>query len=212
MSQPVIVIGAGGHACVLLSILKSLQCEIIGILSLDDAKAGQSIAGIPILGNDDKIFEYSPDSVGLVNGIGSVSSMENRKVIYEKFKEWGYLFATVIHPSAVVADDLHIGEGAQIMAGAIVQTGCAIGYNSIINSGAIVDHHCKIGNHTHISPGAVLSGGVQVDDMVHIGTAATIIQGITIGEHTLVGAGSVVINNMPAGVRAFGVPAKVRNS
>jgi UDP-perosamine 4-acetyltransferase len=208
MIKPVIIIGGGGHARVLISTLKTLRREIIGILHPDLTMAGQLIEGIPVLGDDDKVLEYPTDEIELVNGIGSVSSTEKRKSIYTSFKHNGYSFARVIHPAATIAGDVRLMEGVQIMAGAVLQTGCDIGENAIINTGAVIDHDCTIGEHAHIAPGAVLSGGVSIGAMGHIGTAAIVIQGITIGEKTVVGAGSVVVHDIPAGITVVGVPAR----
>lgn len=207
-NRPAIIIGGGGHARVLISTLKALRREIIGILHPDTSLIGQFIAGICVLGNDDKINDYAPDEVELINGLGSVSLPEKRKYIYMKFKKYGYSFASVIHPSAIVADDVKIGEGVQIMAGAILQSGCLIGDNAIINTGAIVDHDCKIGSHVHIAPGSVISGGVEIEEMIHIGTGAKIIQGINIQSGSVIGAGAVVIRNVNASKRVVGNPAK----
>lgn len=210
--KEIILIGAGGHARVLISSLNALQREIIGILSPDTTLIGQSIAGIRILGNDDKVRDYVPDSVELVNGLGSVALLEKRKDIYIKFTKDGYKFANVIHPTATVMDNVQLGEGAQIMAGAIVQTGCQIGDNAIINTGAVVDHDCIVGAHVHIAPGAVISGGVEIGAMTHIGTGATIIQGIKIGNGAIIGAGTVVIKDIPHGKKVVGNPAKELNA
>ena len=207
-NRPVIIIGAGGHARVLISTLKVLRCEIIGILHPDTSLIGDYIAGIRVLGNDDKLRDYAPDTIELVNGLGSVSLPEKRKDIYMKFKKNGYSFASVIHPSAIVVDDVKIGEGVQIMAGAILQSGCLIGDNAIINTGAIVDHDCKIGAHVHIAPGSVISGSVEIEEMVHIGAGATIIQGVKIGDSAVIGAGAVVIDNVPSNNMFVGVPAR----
>jgi len=210
MSLPIIIIGAGGHAKVLLSILKARSADVYGVTDVSNNLCGKNLKGIPILGNDDIILDYPPDTIVLVNGIGSVSSMEKRKSIYDKFKGDGYSFMNVVHPSALIMDDVHLDEGVQIMAGAIVQTGSRIGANSIINTGGIVDHDCVIGEHVHIAPGAVLSGGVQISDRSHVGTSATIIQGITVGEGAVIGAGAVVVRDVPAWKKMTGVPAKVR--
>lgn len=212
VSKPVIIIGAGGHARVLISSLKSLQREIVGILSPGTELIGRIVAGIRILGNDDKINDYAPDSVELVNGLGSVTLPEKRQDIYVKFKQNGYSFANVFHPSSVIVDNVQLGEGVQVMAGAIIQTGCVIGDNAIINTGAVVEHDCIIGAHVHVAPGAVLSGGVSIGAMTHIGTAAAIIQGVKIGMSVVVGAGAVVVNDVLAGKKIAGNPAKTLNS
>lgn len=207
-NRPVIIIGGGGHARVLISTLKALRREILGILNPDTSLIGQCIAGIYVLGNDDKIRDYKPDSVELVNGLGSVSLPEKRKDTYMKFKKFGYSFASVIHPSAIVMDDVKISEGVQIMVGAVIQIGCVMGNNAIINTGAIIDHDCVIGAHTHIASGAVISGGVNIGEACHIGTGATIIQGINIGSTSVVGAGAVVIKDVPHDKKVVGNPSK----
>ena len=209
MSRPVIIIGAGGHASVLIATLSAAQRDIIGILHPEAGLVGQTIEGIRIIGDDDKIMEFAPDSIELVNGIGSISSTVKRKDIYAKFKSRGYSFASIVHPGAMLTKDVMLGEGVQIMMGAIVQKGCRIGQNSVINTGAVIDHDCMIGAHTHVAPGAVLSGGVQIDEMAHIGTSVTVIQGVKIGACATIGAGAVVLKDVPSGVKVVGVPARI---
>lgn len=209
MNLPVIVLGSGGHAKVLIEALLASSVEIVGIVDEDPAQKGKSILGIPVIGNDDTVNQYRPGAVQLVNGLGSVGVPERRREIFERFSALGYGFASVVHPSAVIASDAEIGEGAQIMAGAVIQPGSGIGRNAIINTRASVDHDCIIGDHTHIAPGVTLSGGVRVGAGAHIGTGATVIQGIDIGNDSLVGAGALVLKNVPSGVTVVGVPARV---
>jgi len=207
--RPVVIIGGGGHAGVLISALRALRREILGMLHPDPALVGRTIAGVRVLGNDDDgISGFRTDAVELVNGIGSVSSLAKRRAIFMKFKERGYTFASVVHPGALAMDDVLWGEGVQIMAGAVIQNGCVIGDDAIINTGSIVDHDCRIGGHVHVATGAVLSGGVTVGAMTHVGAAATVIQGVCIGEGAVIGAGSVVVNDVPAYAQVVGVPAK----
>lgn len=207
--RPVIIIGAGGHSKVLIAALQESKRKILGILSMDPKQAGTNIMGVSVLGGDESIQGFASESVELINGIGSISIPEYRKDIFIKFKKAGYQFAGVIHPASSIMENVSLGEGVQIMAGAIIQPGCIIGDNVIINTGAIVDHDCNIGSHVHIAPGAVLSGGVQIGDLCHVGTAATIIQGIKIGNSTLIGAGSIVHRDVPSRVKVAGVPARL---
>lgn len=186
MSLPVIVLGAGGHAKVLIDALLASSVIIVGIVDPNPALAGTKILGVPVLGGDDVVDEIPPSQVQLVNGLGSVGLPANRQQLFARFKEMGYSFATVVHPSAVVASDVVLGEGPQVMAGAVIQPGSKIGLNSIINTRASVDHDCIIGDHVHIAPGVTLSGGVSVGACSHIGTGATVIQGISIGNGCLV--------------------------
>lgn len=210
MKRPLLVLGAGGHARVLIDALLASGRIIAGIVDHDPHLVGTSLLGVPVIGGDEVVDQFPPHEILLVNGIGSVRTPDVRQDVYQRMKEAGYSFATVLHPSAVIAPDVELGEGAQVMAGAIVQTGTRIGYNSIVNTRASVDHDCRIGDHTHVAPGVTVSGGVTVGAMSHIGTAATIIQGVTIGAKAIVGAGALVLSDVPSQVTVVGIPAKVK--
>lgn len=208
MNYPVIIIGAGGHARVLIDTLRLLSIELLGITDMVPRQSGDAILGVPVIGNDDIVSAYAASAIRLVNGIGSVSVGHHRSEMFERFKNCGYTFADVIHPSATIASDVVLSEGVQIMAGTVLQTGCRIGRNCIINSGAIIEHDCQIGDHVHVAPGAVLSGGVEIGQNAHIGTGATVIQLMRVGLNSLVGAGAVVIRDVPEGAKVAGNPAK----
>lgn len=208
MSLPVIILGAGGHAKVLIDALLESSAVIAGVLDPDPDLAGACVLGVPVLGNDSIAVEFPPSEVQLVNGLGSVGTPARRRQLYDKFKALGYDFATVVHPSAIVASDVVLGEGAQVMAGSIIQPGSSIGCNCIINTRASIDHDCIVGNHVHIAPGVTLSGGVSVGEATHIGTGAIVIQGISIGVNAVVAAGAVVVKDIPARTKVRGVPAR----
>lgn len=209
MNLPVIVIGAGGHAKVLLEILSGQGVDVLGVTDAAFTERKRDFMGFPVLGRDEIISSYSCDQVRLINGLGSVQAATKRKDIFLNFKTLGFNFSEVIHRTAVVSAWSTLGEGVQLMAGAIVQAGSSIGANSIINTKASIDHDCLIGSHVHLSPGVTLSGGVEVGEGVHIGTGATVIQGIRIEEYAFVAAGALVVSDVPAGARVMGVPARV---
>ncbi|OQW71594.1 MAG: sugar acetyltransferase [Proteobacteria bacterium ST_bin11] len=196
MSKPVILLGSGGHAKVLLNILRRCDFEIIGVT--DPARTnGEHWLGCKILGDDLAVHAFSYKEVLLVNGLGSLPRDGGlRRKVFDRFTALGYQFLTVMDPSALVADQAGLAPGVQVMAGALIQLGAIIAENCIINSGAIVEHDCRIGRHVHIAPGAIMSGGVELGDDVHIGTGAILIQGIRIGNGSVIGAGSVVTQDV----------------
>jgi sugar O-acyltransferase (sialic acid O-acetyltransferase NeuD family) len=209
MSGPgILIIGAGGHAKVVIDALRLSGATLLGVLDRNGTGGAAALLGLAVLGNDDALERFDPREVLLANGIGSIGSGEARREIYLRLKGRGFRFAQVIHPSAVVARDVELSEGAQVMAGAVVQPGCSIGVNSIINTRSSLDHDCAIGAHVHVAPGATLSGGVVVGENVHIGTAAAVIQQIVLGACSMVAAGAVVIHDVPENALVMGVPAK----
>jgi UDP-perosamine 4-acetyltransferase len=208
MTPPVIVLGAGGHAKVVIEALHRSSVAILGIVDNDPARVGEKLLGVPVIGEDDAVLLHPADSVRLVNALGSVGVSKGRRILFQKMKEKGYYFYLVVHPSAVIAEDVVLSEGAQVMAGAVIQPGTHIGRNAIVNTRASIDHDCRIGDHVHVAPGATLSGGVAVGSGAHIGTGATIIQGITIGSDSMVAAGAVVVRDVADGTTVKGVPAR----
>jgi UDP-perosamine 4-acetyltransferase len=208
MNLPVIVLGGGAHARVLLDALLGRGARVLGVTEADPSRRSGELLGVPVIGGDEAVLRHRPGEIRLVNGLGAVGAPASRREIFVRFKEQGFSFAAVIHPAAVIARAVELGEGAQVMAGAIVQTGSAIGANSIVNTRAGVDHDCRIAAHVHLAPGATVCGGVSVGEASHVGAGATVVQFVAIGARVVIGAGSLVLRDVPDGVTAYGVPAR----
>lgn len=205
MTKPYVILGAGGHSKVLVEILRSMNMEISAIVAPVVPDIPQ-FNGLIIHNNDAIILSFNPQSIQLVNAIGSLPNQVNRRMqVNSQFKQAGFTFASVVAASATVSSYVYIENGVQIMPRAIVNS-CKIGENSIINSGAIVEHDVSIGSDCHIAPGATICGGVSIGSNVHIGAGATIIQGLNVGDGALVGAGSVVTKDIPS--KAVHYPAR----
>jgi len=209
MNLPLIILCAGGHSKVLVNALLECNATIIGIVDKNRETHGRSLLGVTVIGDDSRVLDHPPASVLLVNGLGSAGTLGPRRALFEKFKAQGYSFANVIHPAAVCSRDVALGEGVQLMAGAIVQPGTVIGNNTIVNTAASVDHDCKIGSHTHIAPGTVICGSAIVGSEVLLGSGSTVIQNVLIGDSAIVAAGSVVIRDVINGSTVAGTPARV---
>ena len=204
-NPPAILLGAGGHAKVILDLLRNAGFEILGVC--DPQLASEQTdewLGLPVLGDDDAVDRYTPDAVLLANGLGSLPGNSLRRRINDKFTQKGYCFATLIHSSAIIGSGVKLGIGTQIMAGVIVQAATRLGDDTVLNTGARVDHDGEVGDHVHIAPGAVLSGNVTVGDSCHIGPGATLIQGVEMGAGAIIGAGTVVLSDVPSGHKLLG--------
>jgi len=192
-SKPCILLGAGGHAKVVMDMANSLGLELHGVCDprFADDSCGEW-EGINILGTDEYLETVSPRDYWILNGIGFMPGSSIRCSIYERLVNAGYVFPALIHPSAVVSGRAQVNDGAQVMAGCIIQAGTAIGSNSIINTGAKVDHDSHVGAHCHLAPGSMLCGNVNVGDQAFIGAGAIVIQGLNIEGGSVVKAGALV--------------------
>lgn len=196
MTKKNILIGAGGHASVLVDMLEQ-QGQTLTYVVSQPPPDRISLRDRAQLNNDDAVSQLDPKRYQLINGIGSLPGHNLRKEIYQRFEQQGFHFPCIISPQAYVSPYAQLGPGVQVMAGAIIQPGCVIGANSIINTGATLDHDCVIGPHNHIAPGCTLSGGVHTGEGCHIGTGANITQGISIGQFSVIAAGTTVTKHIP---------------
>ncbi len=200
--KPIIILGAGRHAKVLIDLINISGRKIIGVTD-PEKNTGEDCLGFPVLGADDKVFEYSPLEIELVNGLAEFSKKDLRVKITKIMHDRGYFFTPVIHPSALIASNVRLSEGVQIMAGVIIQSGAEIKSSTIINTGAIVDHDCTINEHCHIAPGVILNGSVIIGAHTHIGTGAMIIQDVTVGKNCVVAAGSLIYKDTPSNTKVI---------
>lgn len=212
MIEPLVLLGAGGHAKVLIEVIRCAGLRLVACAALESERPDYLPKEADYFSSEADLSAYTPGEVLLVNGLGSVRAPDRRARLYRDWKARGYRFATLVHPSAVVALGVALGEGCQVMAGAVIQPAVRVGENCIINTCASVDHDCRIGAHSHIAPGAVLSGDVRIGERVHVGVGAVVIQGVEIGPGSVVGAGAAVIANVDAGTVMIGVPAQAVRS
>jgi UDP-perosamine 4-acetyltransferase len=208
IERPCIVLGAGGHARVVVDLLLLHGATVAGLYAPDASLRGQSLLGIEIRGADDAALALDPSRVWAVNGVASLGPVVTRRMIYERFVAAGFQFPSIIHPSATVSASARLAGGVQVCAGAVVGPAASVGENGIVNTRAIVEHDCRIAPHAHIAPGAVLCGGVAVGVGAHIGAGAVVVQGLSLGMSCLVAAGAAVVEDVPDHGRVAGVPAR----
>lgn len=201
MNGSVHILGAGGHAAVVISTLYAKGYSVAAVHDDDPALVGTDILGVPVTG---PIRELPEDFCGpAAVGIGSNAV---RKAIVERFPNCTWV--TLVHPAAVVDPNACIGDGTVVFAGAIVQARAIVGNHVILNTGCSVDHDCDVGDFSHVGPGAHLAGVVTLEEGVFMGIGSSVIPMKHVGAWSTVGAGGVVVDDLPAEVTAVGVPAR----
>ncbi len=192
------IIGASGHGKVVADIAKKNGYK--EILFLDDDDSVRECGDFPVVG---KSFEAETIDADVIIGIGNANI---RSRIQEAVPEEKLI--TLIHPDAVVAEDVLIGAGTVIMAGAVINPGAKIGKGCIVNTCSSVDHDCVIGDYVHIAVGGHLCGMVSVGNKTWIGAGATVVNNVAICPDCMIGAGAAVVKNIDSAGTYIGVPAR----
>ncbi len=201
----IVVLGAGGHAGVIVDLIEAAARQIhaeVQVMLLDDCiPAGAIVGGRRVEGMISDCVRY-PAGTGFIIGIGDNGLRRKIAAQYE------LNYITLVHPGAVIGGNVRLGKGTVVMAGAVVGCGTHIGEHCIINTGATVDHACILGDFVHISPGAHLGGEVRVGDGSWLGIGSCVRQGIEVGRDIIAGAGAAVVKNIKEKGIYTGIPAK----
>lgn len=211
-NRPFILLGAGGHAKVLLSVIKTtLPRAQIKICAPEfENSSGLLWRDHIILGSDEALSSFSVTDYYLVNGVGPSVTSNLRERVFKTNLQRGCTFPPLVHASAIVDESVILNEDVQIFANAVVQADSHIGSGSVINTCASVDHDCTVGDYVHLAPGAILCGGVTVGSRCFIGAGAVIGPNVCVGENSVVGAGAVIVRSLasnskvlPSAMRKF---------
>jgi len=191
------IYGAGGHAKVVLDIVKSKNLAVAGVY--DDNAALQQVAGFRI--------QQPQKGVKVSDVIVAIGDNAIRKTIAQG-KDIT-LADCLVDPSAKMESAVFLGEGTVVMANVVIKNSTKIGKNCILNTASIIGHDCEIGDFVHISLNATLTGMVSVGEGTDIGASTVVIPGVKIGKWAVVGAGAVILKDIPDYAVVVGNPGKI---
>jgi sugar O-acyltransferase (sialic acid O-acetyltransferase NeuD family) len=190
------VVGAGGHAKVVVATLQALGREVAGIYDDDPASWGRALLGVAVVGPPERARSPAIVAIG--------DNRARQALVARLGLEW----TSAVHPAALVHPSVGLEPGVVVFAGAVLQPDTRLGAHTVVNTAASVDHDCLLGPFVHVAPGARLAGGVAVGEGALLGIGSAVIPGVSIGAWAVVGAGAACVRAVPAGVTARGVPAR----
>jgi len=203
----IVVVGGGGHAKVVISILRKLNRY--RILGYTDLKDNGAVAGAPYLGSDRELVALAagPRKLNAVLALGQVGLGKPRYELWTRLYLPALSFPLIVSPDAIVNEGVSGGEGAVVMDGAVINSGATLGRGAIVNTNSTIEHDVLLADWVHVAPGATISGGVSVGRFSMIGAGATVIEGIKIAAGCTVGAGATVVHDLTERGVYVGSPA-----
>jgi sugar O-acyltransferase (sialic acid O-acetyltransferase NeuD family) len=201
-----VIAGAGGHAEEIVTELywRGYKGPLYFFDNTPGAKA--TLFDLPVLHNEAAVRKALVTDNNFVIAVGKPAI---RELMYNQFISWGASPYSLLSAHAIIGQyNILLGEGLNIMAGALITASVKIGTGTLVNSQASVHHNCVVGNFCELSPGCKILGKVTIGNNTTIGSNAVLLAGITIGCNVVIGAGSVVTKNVPDGAVVKGVPGR----
>jgi acetyltransferase EpsM len=217
-ARPLVVLGGGEHARVLIETARSRpgEWDVVGTVDPSPSASAVVTLGIPYLG-DDEAFAAAERAASAhdvrpwrIVGIGGTDPGPRRAVVelFDDSARW----ATVIHATAWVSPTAIVEPGAVVFAGSTVNAGAYVGRHTIVNSGAVVEHDVTLGAFAHIAPGAVIGGGASIGEGAFVGLGARVRDHVAVGDGAVVGMGAVVVADVASHSTVVGTPARARET
>jgi sugar O-acyltransferase (sialic acid O-acetyltransferase NeuD family) len=199
------ILGTSLYAPEVLDVIEDLErYEVTTFVeNWDRTKTKQPLCGLPVIWIDDAAPLASTHKA-----VCSLGTTHRQRFIQEA-EALGFQFATIIHPTTRVSRQSSVGEGSILNAGVVVASNTAVGRHVIINRGALIGHNTVVHDYVTISPGANIAGVVTIGEGTYVGIGAIVLERITVGDHSVIGAGAVVTRDVPEGVQAMGIPARI---
>lgn len=202
-----VIIGASGHGRVAADVARRRGYR--EIVFLDDNRELRNCGKYPVIGTAAD-FRRLVDEMRIPSEFFvAIGNAGIREALQKKLEYAGGTPVTLVHPDAVIGDEVRIGAGSVIMAGAVINPGTVIGGGCIINTSSSVDHDCMLGDYVHIAVGAHVAGNVVIGNAAWIGAGATISNNLRICDRCVIGAGAVVVSDIRKRGKYVGIPAKI---
>ena len=202
------IVGAGGFGRELLWWIKDINkvnptWDIVGFLddnpnALDNYECDYKVVG-SIKGWEPKENEEFALALG--------SPALKRKIV-EIMKDKGARFATIIHPTAMLSEFAHYGEGFIMFPNSKLSANSTVGdFVTLLSSP--IGHDTIIGDYSVISGNCNIVRNVVIGKDVFLAAGVCIAQDVHVGDGAYLGLGSVILNDVPPGATMFGNPARI---
>jgi len=138
----------------------------------------------------------------------AIGNIDNKKKIILSLKNKKAIFISLIHPTAIVAENATIGEGVIVCPFCIVSDHVILDDFVMLNVYSSCGHDAMIGRYSILSSYSAVGGYAILEEEVFFGLKATVIPGKRIKYKSKVSANSVVMRDVPTKRMVFGVPGK----
>lgn len=212
--KKLVIIGGVGNGTVVASTVEDInnvkeEWEIIGFLN---DFATDPINGYPVLGKID--FDTAQDLLSC-DDVYFMWTLFSTKLNFKFLPRLTALqiptemFATVVHPTAIVSKSAKIGYGVNVQPCVNIGPNVTVGNHVHIFAQAMIGHNAVLDDYSYVANNACVGAYAHLKEGTYLGTNCSLIENITLGEWALVGMGAVVLKDVSPYTKVVGNPARV---
>ncbi len=138
----------------------------------------------------------------------AIGDSKLRRRIGQSLLAAGCELLTLIHPSVVLGRNIRLGRGVILCPQVTLTCDIELGDGVVLNAHSSIGHDVRVGAWSSLMGHCELNGGCVLEEAVYLGTGSRMIPGKRAEAEAFIGAGSVVLQNVAAGTRVFGNPAR----
>lgn len=201
LGNHVIVFGTGGFCREIIHVARQVPAYTVDYVvgGMGDWKDKEQVLGVPVIKKAEMDELKAKGYNKIVNAVAVTSGSTSRKEMFEALSEAGYDFPNIIHNNVTFGENVKMGVGNIVFAGAVIGTEARIGNDCIINVNSTISHGVVLSDHCHVASGAVLAGDVVVGENTLIGQNCSIYMNVHIGKNVIIQNGCSVYKDVPDG-------------
>jgi sugar O-acyltransferase (sialic acid O-acetyltransferase NeuD family) len=201
--KKILIAGTAGLANEVVSWVCN-KFEVIGYTS--PAESNENELGLP--GKHFLESTVTPELTGTDLVLLATGTARIKEKLYGLYKNKGFRFPTIVHPSSVISSSVMLGEGVIVAPNCVISPNVKVGIVTYINFQCGIGHDSVIGDFVQINPGSQLGGFTNIGSRTLIGSSSTVLQGVKIGNDVMVASGSVVFAKAVDNSTIMGNPAR----
>lgn len=178
----------------------------VAVLDDDPARTGTSLSGLPVTGPIASVVDHPDAEFVICAGSGAA-----RSAIADRVRAVGIgpeRWATVLHPSASLADSCLVGPGSVLLANVTLTADVTVGAHVVAMPNVVLTHDDAVDDFATLCAGVTLGGEVRIGRAAYLGMSSCVRQRRSVGAGAVLGMGSVLLVDLPAGETWVGVPAR----
>ena len=132
--DPILLVGAGGHARACIDVIEQEGRFVVkGLVGLPK-EVGSAILNNYVLGTDEDFSTLLGNCANAVIAVGQIKTPDPRIRLFNLLQQNNCILPTIVSPRAYASPHANLEAGSIVLRGAVINAGAVVVKNCIINN------------------------------------------------------------------------------